>query len=110
VIEVPGSRIHDAGTLLAALVALLIAAVLMPASPPAHAAQDASERGLEIARQMKERDRGFGNSTATMRMVLVDASGGETVRELQTSPRAWKRARSTRARGRSFSSACGATS
>jgi len=84
VIEVPSSRIHDAGALPAALATLLIAGVSMPMSSPAHAAGDAGERGLEIARQMKERDRGFGNSTATLKMVLIDAGGGEALRELRT--------------------------
>jgi outer membrane lipoprotein-sorting protein len=42
-----------------------------------------AERGLAIAREMKTRDRGFGDSTATMKMVLIDAGGGETLRELR---------------------------
>jgi outer membrane lipoprotein-sorting protein len=48
------------------------------------AAQAEAERGLAIAREMKARDRGFGDSTAAMRMVLIDAAGGETVRELRS--------------------------
>jgi len=47
-------------------------------------AQTDSGRGLEIARTMKERNRGFGNTTAEMRMVLRDASGKETLRKLRT--------------------------
>ncbi|HEY5634458.1 MAG TPA: outer membrane lipoprotein-sorting protein [Burkholderiaceae bacterium] len=46
-------------------------------------AQADAERGLAIAREMDARDRGFGDSTATMKMVLVDASGGERLRELR---------------------------
>lgn len=51
--------------------------------PPVGAAQPDAERGLAIAREMKARDRGFGDSTATMKMLLIDASGGETPRELR---------------------------
>ena len=47
------------------------------------AAQADAERGLAIAREMDTTDRGFGDSTATMKMVLVDASGGERLRELR---------------------------
>ena len=45
-------------------------------SPPASASQADAERGVEIAREMKARDRGFGDSTATLKVVLIDASGG----------------------------------
>lgn len=63
---------------------LLAAGMLAAAVPclPAGAAQPDAERGLAIAREMKTRDRGFGDSTATMKMVLIDAGGGETLREL----------------------------
>jgi outer membrane lipoprotein-sorting protein len=61
-----------------AAAALLGVAALMPV-----VAQAEAERGLAIAREMKARDRGFGDSAATMRMVLIDAGGGETLRELR---------------------------
>lgn len=60
------------------LLALLGATALAPL-----AAQADAERGLAIAREMKVRDRGFGDSTATMKMVLIDAGGGKTLRELR---------------------------
>jgi len=41
-----------------------------------------SARGLEIAKTMKARDRGFGNFTAELRMVLIDTVGKETLRRL----------------------------
>jgi len=54
-----------------ALVAVILgAAAIVP--PPAQADV---ERGLAIAREMKARERGFGDSTATMKMLLVDAGG-----------------------------------
>lgn len=57
--------------------ALLGVAALLPVAAWADA-----ERGLAIAREMNARDRGFGDSAATMKMVLIDAGGGETLREL----------------------------
>lgn len=62
----------------ALLMVLLGAAALAPLAAHADA-----ERGLAIAREMKARDRGFGDSAATMNMVLIDAGGGETLRELR---------------------------
>jgi len=59
--------------------ALLLLAGAVPASPPVQADP---ARGLEIAHTMKERDRGFGNYTAELEMVLVDAHGKETLRKL----------------------------
>ena len=61
----------------------LIAAVLAAATLAPLAAQSDAERGLAIAREMKARDRGFGDSAATLKMVLIDAGGGETLRELR---------------------------
>lgn len=61
-----------------AAAALLGVAALMPVAAWADA-----ERGLAIAREMKARDRGFGDSIATMKMALIDAGSGETLRELR---------------------------
>lgn len=61
----------------------LIAALLATAILAPFAAQADAERGLAIAREMKTRDRGFGDSATTMKMVLIDAGGGETFRELR---------------------------
>lgn len=44
-------------------------------------------RGLEIARAMKERERGFGNYIAHIRMTLISASGAESVRLLRVKTR-----------------------
>lgn len=66
-----------------ALAPIAVAALQLAFSLSAIAQTD-SGRGLEIALTMKERDRGFGNFTADMRMVLLDASGKQTLRKLRT--------------------------
>jgi outer membrane lipoprotein-sorting protein len=76
------STVPGAGAQCALVIALLVATSLAPFSSPVRAAQADAGRGLEIAREMKARDRGFGDSTATMKMRLIDASGGENLREL----------------------------
>lgn len=62
-------------------IGLAATAALVAQSAPA--APGGAAQGLEIAREMKARDRGFGDSSATMNMILVDAGGGETLRELR---------------------------
>lgn len=42
-----------------------------------------TDRGLEIARTMRERDRGFENFTADMEMTLIGASGKRSLRRLR---------------------------
>ena len=42
-----------------------------------------AERGLEIAKTMRERERGFDNFTADMEMVLISSSGKESLRRLR---------------------------
>ncbi|HMN13406.1 MAG TPA: hypothetical protein PKD55_13880 [Bellilinea sp.] len=42
-----------------------------------------TDRGLEIAKTMRERDRGFGDFTADMEMALIDTGGKETLRRLR---------------------------
>jgi len=84
VINGTDSRVHGAIALHLLLVELLVAVVLMPASPPARASQADAERGVEIVREMNTRDRGIGDSAATLKLVLIDASGDETLRELRT--------------------------
>jgi len=44
-------------------------------------------RGLSIAREMKAQERGYGNYTAEMKMVLVDTGGKESVRLLRVRSR-----------------------
>ncbi len=46
-------------------------------------AQTDEERGLELARKADERSRGFGDSQATMKMILVSNRGEQSVRELR---------------------------
>lgn len=41
------------------------------------------QKGLEIAREMKVREKGFGNYAVDMKMVLVNVSGKETIRQLR---------------------------
>jgi len=57
----------------------LVLLALIYGAPIAHA--DAA-RGLVIAREMKQRERDFGNYTADLKMVLLSSSGGETLRLL----------------------------
>lgn len=42
-----------------------------------------TERGLEIAKTMRNQERGFGNYAADMEMVLIDSGGKETLRRLR---------------------------
>jgi len=42
-----------------------------------------TDRGLEIARTMRDRERGFDNFTADMEMVLISTSGKESLRRLR---------------------------
>ena len=42
-----------------------------------------TERGLEIAKTMRNQERGFGNYAADREMVLIDSGGKETLRRLR---------------------------
>jgi outer membrane lipoprotein-sorting protein len=42
-----------------------------------------TDHGLQIAKAMKEADRGFGNFTATMEMTLIDSGGKEALRRVR---------------------------
>ena len=53
------------------------------AIPAAADAQSAEERGLRIAEEARERDRGFGNFTASQTMVLRNKQGRESRRQLR---------------------------
>ena len=59
---------------------LVVFALCCGAIAPAYAGTD---RGLEIARTMRERERGFVNFTAEMEMVLIGASGKKALRRLR---------------------------
>ncbi|WP_231868008.1 outer membrane lipoprotein-sorting protein, partial [Neptuniibacter marinus] len=41
------------------------------------------ERGLEIATERKARDEGWGDSVATMKMILKNAQGESSTREMR---------------------------
>ena len=58
----------------------VLAGLVMP--PPAHSASP-EEAGLEIAREARERQRGFGNFTARQSMVLRNKQGQESRRQLR---------------------------
>ena len=60
---------------------LILPAVL--AAPLAANAQSAGERGLEIATEARDRDKGFGNITARQSMVLRNKQGQESRRQLR---------------------------
>lgn len=60
----------------------LLASVLSFASGPS-LALNAQERGLEIAREAKQRDLGWIDNTADMQMVLRNTQGQESIREIK---------------------------
>ncbi len=64
----------------ARLAAAAMAACLLP-SLPVLAASD--EKGFEIAARSDRSDRGFGDSTSTMTMILRNAAGEESQREMR---------------------------
>ena len=47
-------------------------------------AQTPEEKGLEIAQKTKNRDLGWGDSKSTLKMILRNAAGQESVREIRT--------------------------
>ena len=56
---------------------------LAVAAEPAAAAESAEERGLRIATEARQRDKGFGNFTASLTMTLRNKRGQETERQLR---------------------------
>ena len=63
---------------------LAILAVAVTVEPPAaRAAESAEERGLKIATEARERDKGFGNFTANLTMTLRNKRGQESKRQLR---------------------------
>ncbi len=60
-----------------------LVAVLLTLSIGHTPARADADRGLEIARTMRERDRGFENFTADMEMTLIGASGKRSLRRLR---------------------------
>ena len=63
----------------------LLATFFLPCVPPSavSAANTSEERGLQIARDARKQDEGFGNFTASMAMVLRNKKGQESLREVR---------------------------
>jgi len=57
--------------------------LLINSFSPLHAAEDSSDRGLEIAREMDRRDTGFVDSTANMLMILKNRQGQTNTRKVK---------------------------
>ena len=66
-----------------ALFAILLAALAWAFEPSAGHAQSAEEEGLRIATDARERQKGFGNFTASLNMILRNKRGQESNRELR---------------------------
>lgn len=63
--------------------ALLLAGLLLLSPEARAAATAATEKGTAIAVEVDRRDEGFGDSRATVEMILKDRSGRQSVRELR---------------------------
>ncbi|NTS76835.1 outer membrane lipoprotein-sorting protein [Catenovulum sp. SM1970] len=62
----------------------LTAGLLTAALAPFAQAQTPEEKGLEIAKTRKATDRGWNNSEQDMKMILRNAQGNESVREMRS--------------------------
>ena len=62
---------------------ILLAALVWAAGPSATHADSAEETGLRIATEARERQKGFGNFTASLAMVLRNKRGQESRREIR---------------------------
>jgi len=60
----------------------LILAVLTVITTAAHAEEEPTDRGYEVAARSDRSDRGFGDSTVDLKMILRNKAGKETTREL----------------------------
>ena len=66
-----------------ALSGIFVAVLVLVIEPSVgHAASSAEEVGLEIATEARERQRGYGNFTANLAMILRNKQGQESQREL----------------------------
>lgn len=63
---------------------LVLAALITATAAFAAAAATPEERGLAIAQEADRRDQGFGDSAVTLRMILRNRQGDESVRQLRT--------------------------
>ena len=61
--------------------ALTAIALLLAGPLPA---EEAAERGLEIAREAERRDEGFGDTSATLQMILRNRHGDQTTRQIRS--------------------------
>jgi len=66
-----------------ALFAILLAALAWAFEPSSGHAQSPEEEGLRIATDARERQKGFGNFTASLNMILRNKRGQESNRELR---------------------------
>ena len=67
----------------AAMVATLTAAAVIGSADGAMSQQSEEARGREIAEEADRRDYGWGDNSTTMRMVLRNRNGDESVREMR---------------------------
>ena len=66
-----------------ALPGILLAVLASVAAPPALAADSPEEAGRKLATESRERQKGFGDYTASLAMLLRDRRGRESRRELR---------------------------
>ncbi|WP_430462797.1 outer membrane lipoprotein-sorting protein [Thalassolituus sp. LLYu03] len=66
------------------VISLLLSAALAVPLMNVAVADEAADRGLEIARDRKQRDEGWGTSEAQLTMTLRNAQGEESVRQIRT--------------------------
>lgn len=62
----------------------LLISIIFVALPTLATAQSAEEKGLEIAKKIKQRDLGWGDSQSELTMTLRDRKGREVVREMRS--------------------------
>jgi len=85
----PGSIILGQGCpallkrILLAAVGAVALGVLLATPTTEIRAQDAAQKGLEVAKAAREADRGFGNYSAELNMILRNRNGQESQRELR---------------------------
>lgn len=62
---------------------LLVFLSVLVTSPGYGQAQTAEEKGFAIAKKADDRDKGYGDSTATLKMVLINRHGDKTIRKMR---------------------------
>ena len=66
-----------------ALTAALAGLTTLIIATPANAQESPDEAGLAVAAEAERRDTGWGDNSSTMRMILRNRNGDESVRELR---------------------------